>query len=215
MANRLRFRVAGAQGVGGEDEVLVQELTRVFLESGKSPCIQRAARLKRRKKGEHAVGNPSIRACVVKSGAKGRQLFQGAGLGPATGEPVLPEVEATLTNYAEELRVHRDAHEPRALHPEVQRHLRTVLRRSGSAPPGVEALPPFIGRGRKASAPVIASVARERISDWLQSDEGQAWSQQRRDLPGAQNEPMCWELRSHSVSQVGWNVPRCGSRGRP
>ena len=184
VANRLRLRVAGFEGLSTRDEFLVQEITQTLLDT-KSPFVKSSQQRKRKRQNESPLGNPSLAARVAASegkNSKNSNSIPAAALQDSEdGSFASVQLRMMMKDVGSSVRSQRAVHAPAELDPATQRALRHVLQ-PGEIPTRVVSLPAYVHKGPGAKKLLPNSTVREKMSAWLESAEGLAWNQQRQEL---------------------------------
>ena len=173
--HRLKLREAKILCVGGEqNEELLDDLTHVFLQAGKNPLLTRRAKFHRQ-----LHGMPS----------KGQLCMQGSA--PASSQTHISEIAKEVAkNMLQSTAVgHKlpDSDNSRYNTTVPVTHLlqgatAQRINSSGQAQTEILPMPPFILPGRGARQAATRSVQRQRLADWLQSEEGQDWVKEKERL---------------------------------
>ena len=182
VANRLRLRVAGFEGISTRDEWMVQEITRSLLDT-RTPFVKSSQQRKRKRQNENPVGNPRLTARVAASEAKSSKSSIPA---PAVkdsedGNFASVQLRMMMKDVGSSIHSQRAMHAPVGLDPASQKALQHVLRPNENFS-RVVSLPAYVHRGPGATKLLPNSTVRERMSAWLESTEGLAWNQQRQEL---------------------------------
>lgn len=173
--HRLRLREAKVLGVGShEDETLLDELASVFLSAGKNPCLTADGVLKRRRVALPATG----------------QLYSSASASTGdrchTSEPAKEVAQQMLKTTAVGHALPDSDRSKYKVSVPVAEYLQGATAKHGGrhGQERIEILPvqPYVLRGRGAKQAGARSVQRQRLANWLDSEEGQDWVKEKERL---------------------------------
>ena len=173
--HRLRLREAKILCIGGpENEELLDDLAHVFLQAGKNPLLGRRAKFHRQLHGLPSKGQLCTHASGSASSQKhtsdsAKEVAKDTLLSNAVGHG-LPDSDKS--KYSMTIPVSHLLQGATAQ--------RTI--RSGQTQTEILPVQPFVLRGRGAKQAATRSVQRQRLADWLQSEEGQDWIKEKERL---------------------------------
>lgn len=176
IANRLRLKVSGFEGIGSErDEYVVGEISKSFQEMQKRPFLSVSGQKKRRRLGQVATGNIFINDRIADS--SGRSFL----MDREEGDYAAQQLRSVMTNMDGSIQATRAFHAPCHLDEGMMKDLQPVVRQKEHGY-NVLALPVFVTKGRGAPRLLPQSSVRERMSRWLESEDGRQWNSQRQEL---------------------------------
>eukprot|EP00435_Cladocopium_sp_Y103_P069357 s418_g33.t1 len=173
--HRLRLREAKILCIGEqENEELLDDLTDVFLEAGKTPLLGRVGKWKRQRHGlpvegqlgRNEPGSASSRQHTSESAKENaKEMLLSTAVG--RGLPDSDKSKYSMTMPVSHL---------------LQGATAQRTTRGGQSQTEILPVQPFVLRGRGARQGATRSVQRQRLADWLQSEEGQDWAKEKERL---------------------------------
>ena len=175
IADRLRLRIEGVEAIGGQrDESLIEGVVAALV--NKNPFSEKSARARRVQRGAPRTGNISLDSRLALSNEKAKRSFMQSLPSADEDGMALDSLADLYKNVAQKMAMHRDVHAPLELDVKTREALQRVVSHRRNRL-NIEALPAFVG-GQKG----VRSTQRQKMSDWMASDEGLAWKKTRDEL---------------------------------